>query len=52
MVSSPAIGSPRTTPALQITEWPEQGAAHPIEETGRKLRGMMSWVDRPISETA
>jgi len=30
----------------------EQGAAHPIEETGKKLRGMMSWVDRPITETA
>ena len=27
-------------------------AAHPIEETGRELRGMMSWVDRPITETA
>ncbi len=30
----------------------EQGAQHPIEETGRKLRAMMSWVDRPITETA
>ncbi len=30
----------------------EQGAAHPIEETGAKLRSMMSWVDRPITETA
>src|SRR5688500_13969381 len=30
----------------------EQGAQHPIEETGRKLRGMRSWVDRPITETA
>jgi ketol-acid reductoisomerase len=30
----------------------EQGAQHPIEETGRKLRSMMSWVDRPITETA
>jgi ketol-acid reductoisomerase len=30
----------------------EQGAAHPIEATGAKLRGMMSWVDRPITETA
>jgi ketol-acid reductoisomerase len=33
-------------------KWREQGAQHPIEETGRKLRGMMSWVDRPITETA
>jgi ketol-acid reductoisomerase len=30
----------------------EESAAHPIEETGRQLRGMMSWVDRPITETA
>jgi ketol-acid reductoisomerase len=30
----------------------EQGAAHPIEETGAKLRSMMSWVDRPLTETA
>ena len=30
----------------------EAGAKHPIEETGRKLRGLMSWVDRPITETA
>src|SRR5437763_8044360 len=35
-----------------FTKWREQGAAHPIGETGRKLRGMMSWVDRPITETA
>ncbi|MGQ0841473.1 ketol-acid reductoisomerase [Actinokineospora sp.] len=30
----------------------EEGAKHPIEETGKKLRGLMSWVDRPITETA
>jgi ketol-acid reductoisomerase len=35
-----------------FTKWREQAAQHPIEETGRKLRGMMSWVDRPITETA
>ena len=35
-----------------FTKWREEGAAHPIEETGTKLRGMMSWVDRPITETA
>ncbi|MDG4823490.1 ketol-acid reductoisomerase [Asanoa sp. WMMD1127] len=35
-----------------FTKWRQEGAAHPIEETGRKLRGMMSWVDRPITETA
>ncbi len=33
-------------------KWREEGAAHPIEATGKKLRGMMSWVDRPITETA
>ncbi len=35
-----------------FTKLREQGAAHPIEETGSKLRAMMSWVDRPITETA
>ncbi|WP_018682122.1 ketol-acid reductoisomerase [Actinokineospora enzanensis] len=30
----------------------EEGARHPIEETGAKLRGLMSWIDRPITETA
>jgi ketol-acid reductoisomerase len=30
----------------------EQGRQHPIEETGGRLRGLMSWVDRPITETA
>jgi ketol-acid reductoisomerase len=35
-----------------FSKWRAEGAAHPIEETGKKLRGMMSWVDRPITETA
>jgi ketol-acid reductoisomerase len=35
-----------------FTKLREQGAAHPIEETGARLRAMMSWVDRPITETA
>src|SRR3954464_5217531 len=35
-----------------FTKWREESAAHPIEETGKQLRGMMSWVDRPITETA
>ncbi|WP_199430417.1 ketol-acid reductoisomerase [Qaidamihabitans albus] len=30
----------------------EAGEQHSIEETGKKLRGLMSWVDRPITETA
>src|SRR5215831_12896919 len=35
-----------------FTKLRDQGAAHPIEETGARLRSMMSWVDRPITETA
>jgi ketol-acid reductoisomerase len=35
-----------------LAKFREQGAAHPIEITGKKLRDMMSWVDRPITETA
>jgi ketol-acid reductoisomerase len=35
-----------------FTKLREQGAQHPIEATGRSLRGMMSWVDRPLTETA
>jgi ketol-acid reductoisomerase len=35
-----------------LAKYREQGAAHPIEVTGKKLRDMMSWVDRPITETA
>ncbi|MFF5293513.1 ketol-acid reductoisomerase [Paractinoplanes globisporus] len=35
-----------------MTKYREQASQHPIEVTGRKLRGMMSWVDRPITETA
>jgi len=37
-------------PALQ--QYRKEGAEHPIEVTGKKLRDMMSWVDRPITETA
>nr|MDT0663036.1 ketol-acid reductoisomerase [Micromonospora sp. DSM 115978] len=35
-----------------FAKWQAEGAAHPIEETGQKLRDMMSWVDRPLTETA
>jgi ketol-acid reductoisomerase len=35
-----------------LKKYREQGANHPIEVTGKKLRDMMSWVDRPITETA
>ena len=30
--------------APEFTALREKGEAHPIEETGRKLRGLMSWV--------
>jgi len=30
----------------------DEGKAHQIEEVGAHLRGLMSWVDRPITETA
>ncbi|XVV02337.1 ketol-acid reductoisomerase [Actinosynnema sp. CA-248983] len=30
----------------------QEGEQHPIEEVGKKLRDLMSWVDRPITETA
>ena len=35
-----------------MTKYREESAKHPIEVTGKKLRDMMSWVDRPITETA
>ena len=30
----------------------KQNAEHPIEVTGKKLRDLMSWVDRPLTDTA
>ena len=30
----------------------DKGAGHPIEQVGTRLRSLMSWVDRPITETA
>ncbi|MEV6601909.1 ketol-acid reductoisomerase [Actinoplanes sp. NPDC051346] len=36
----------------RLQQFRKEGAEHPIEITGKKLRGMMSWVDRPITETA
>jgi ketol-acid reductoisomerase len=35
-----------------FAKYREALAQHPIEEVGAQLRGMMSWVDRPITETA
>jgi ketol-acid reductoisomerase len=36
----------------QLEDLRKQNAEHPIEVTGKKLRDLMSWVDRPITETA
>ena len=36
----------------ELKKYRAEGAAHPIEVTGKKLRDLMSWVDRPITETA
>ncbi len=36
----------------RLQQYRKEGAEHPIEVTGKKLRDMMSWVDRPITETA
>jgi ketol-acid reductoisomerase len=30
----------------------QQGEQHSIEEVGKRLRGLMSWVDRPLTDTA
>jgi ketol-acid reductoisomerase len=46
LISDDEAGGP------ELRKYREQGAEHPIEVTGKKLRGMMSWVDRPITETA
>jgi ketol-acid reductoisomerase len=35
-----------------FTKLASEGERHPIEEVGTRLRGLMSWVDRPITETA
>jgi ketol-acid reductoisomerase len=35
-----------------FTKLREQAVQHPIEEVGQRLRDMMSWVDRPLTDTA
>jgi len=35
-----------------FTKLQAEGERHPIEEVGTRLRGLMSWVDRPITDTA
>jgi ketol-acid reductoisomerase len=34
-----------------FTRLQKQGEQHSIEEVGAKLRGLMSWVDRPLTDT-
>ena len=36
----------------QLEALRKENAEHPIEVVGKKLRDLMSWVDRPITETA
>jgi len=36
----------------QLHKLRQESAEHPIEVTGKQLRDLMSWVDRPITETA
>ena len=36
----------------QLEALRKENAEHPIEVTGKRLRDLMSWVDRPITETA
>ena len=36
----------------ELEDLRKANAEHPIEVTGKKLRDLMSWVDRPITETA
>jgi ketol-acid reductoisomerase len=45
-VAEDAAGRPN------FTKLQSEGEQHPIEEVGRKLRGLMSWVDRPLTDTA
>ncbi|EUA37649.1 ketol-acid reductoisomerase [Mycobacterium avium subsp. avium 2285 (R)] len=36
----------------QLEQLRKENAEHPIEVVGKRLRDLMSWVDRPITETA
>ncbi|MGH3909809.1 MAG: ketol-acid reductoisomerase [Pseudonocardiaceae bacterium] len=35
-----------------FTKLRTEGEQHPIEQVGARLRGLMSWVDRPLTDTA
>jgi ketol-acid reductoisomerase len=35
-----------------FTKLRAEGERHPIEQVGSRLRGLMSWIDRPLTDTA
>jgi len=35
-----------------FTKLRAEGEQHPIEQVGARLRGLMSWIDRPLTDTA
>ncbi len=35
-----------------FTKLRAEGERHPIEQVGARLRGLMSWIDRPFTDTA
>jgi ketol-acid reductoisomerase len=35
-----------------FTKLRAEGEQHPIEQVGARLRGLMSWVDQPLNDTA
>ena len=35
-----------------FTKLRAEGERHPIEQVGARLRGLMSWIDRPLTDTA
>ncbi|MFL6147101.1 MAG: ketol-acid reductoisomerase [Pseudonocardiaceae bacterium] len=35
-----------------FTKLRAEGEQHPIEQVGSRLRGLMSWIDRPLTDTA
>jgi ketol-acid reductoisomerase len=35
-----------------FTKLRSEGERHPIEQVGSRLRGLMSWIDRPLTDTA
>ena len=35
-----------------FTKLRAEGERHPVEQVGARLRGLMSWIDRPLTDTA